>query len=179
MPGAKLLLKTRAPPKCKFFCWLVLHDRCWTANRRFRHNLQDHDSCALCDQGSETIDHLLVSCSYSREVWFSLLRRGGLQLLVPCSNATSFVTWWSTSRKRLPRDKRKAFDTFVLLVIWTIWKERNARVFDRKASMPWVLSDIILDEGVVWATAGFFAKGFLFPSSQSRSQNGVNVISAV
>jgi len=26
--GAKFLCKTRAPPKCKFFIWLALHDRC-------------------------------------------------------------------------------------------------------------------------------------------------------
>jgi len=26
--GAKLLRKARAPAKCKFFIWLVLHDRC-------------------------------------------------------------------------------------------------------------------------------------------------------
>ena len=143
----------------------MLHESCWTGSRRFRHNLQDHDKCALCDQDSETIDHLLVSCSYSRDVWFRLLRRGDLQRLAPGSSATSFVSWWSTSRKRLPKDRRKPFDTFVLLVIWTIWKERNARVFDRKASMPWVLSDIILDEGVVWATTGFFARSFIFPSS--------------
>ena len=29
--GAKLLMKACAPNKCKFFMWLVLHDRCWKA----------------------------------------------------------------------------------------------------------------------------------------------------
>ena len=29
--GAKLLRKTRALAKCKFFIWLVLHEGCWTA----------------------------------------------------------------------------------------------------------------------------------------------------
>jgi hypothetical protein len=41
IPGAKLLRKTRAPGRCKFFVWLVLHDRCWTAARRKRPNLQE------------------------------------------------------------------------------------------------------------------------------------------
>ena len=45
--GATLLRKARAPPKCKFFIWLVLHDRCWTAARRKKHGLQDDDSCSL------------------------------------------------------------------------------------------------------------------------------------
>ena len=30
IPGAKILAKTRAPGKCKFFGWLPIHDRCWT-----------------------------------------------------------------------------------------------------------------------------------------------------
>jgi len=37
--GAGLLRKTRAPPKCKFFIWLVIHGRCWTAARRKKHGL--------------------------------------------------------------------------------------------------------------------------------------------
>ena len=45
--GAKVLRKTRAPAMCKFFIWLILHDRCWTAARRKRHGLQDDDSCML------------------------------------------------------------------------------------------------------------------------------------
>ena len=45
IPGAKILAKTRAPGKCKFFGWLAIHDRCWTARRK-RHGLQNDDNCA-------------------------------------------------------------------------------------------------------------------------------------
>jgi len=38
----------------------------------------DEDSCGLCSQSRETIDHLLISCPFSREVWFNLLRKFGL-----------------------------------------------------------------------------------------------------
>jgi len=37
--GAKLIWKTAAPPRVRFFFWLVMHDRCWTAHRRRRHGL--------------------------------------------------------------------------------------------------------------------------------------------
>jgi hypothetical protein len=50
-----------APGKCKFFMWLVAHDRCWIADRLTRRNLPHPDKCPLCDQ-EETINHLLVSC---------------------------------------------------------------------------------------------------------------------
>ena len=45
--GAKLLCKARAPPKCKFFIWLVPHDRCWTAHRRKRRNQSRRFLCPL------------------------------------------------------------------------------------------------------------------------------------
>jgi len=69
--GARCLKKARAPGKCKFFIWLVLHGRCWTAERRKRHNLQDDDTCILCSQESESITHLLLNCSFARECSWS------------------------------------------------------------------------------------------------------------
>jgi hypothetical protein len=38
-----------------------------------RHQLQNNGQCALCSQVAETIAHLLLFCSYSREVWFRIL----------------------------------------------------------------------------------------------------------
>jgi len=39
LPGAKELWRTKAPPRVKFFFWLALHRRLWTADRRKRHGL--------------------------------------------------------------------------------------------------------------------------------------------
>jgi hypothetical protein len=47
--GAKLIWKKLAPPRVKFFFWLVMHGHCWTAHRRHRHGLQDSDVCIFCD----------------------------------------------------------------------------------------------------------------------------------
>jgi hypothetical protein len=50
--------KSWAPNKCRFFLWLVAHNRCWTADRLARRNLPHLDRCSLCDQEEETIHHL-------------------------------------------------------------------------------------------------------------------------
>lgn len=63
-PGAKILQKTKAPSKCKFFIWVALHDRCWTAERRKCHNLRDPDDCIICAQEAESISHLLTGCYF-------------------------------------------------------------------------------------------------------------------
>ena len=91
--GAKELGKARAPPKCKFFFWLLLHDRLWTAARRKRRGLQDDDVYALCDQEQEAVQHLVGECVFAREVWYMVLAPIGLELLTP-QPGTSFLDWW-------------------------------------------------------------------------------------
>lgn len=87
--GAKELWRVRVPPKLKFFFWLALHGRLWTADRRKRHGLQDSDSCALCDQDVESMDHLVKGCVFSRELWFLLLSPLGLLELMPAPTCQS------------------------------------------------------------------------------------------
>jgi hypothetical protein len=42
----------------------------------------------------------------------------------------------------------------VTLIIWELWKERNARVFSNKASMPLAVMQKIKDESKNWILAG-------------------------
>ena len=130
--GAKVLRKTHAPPKCKFFVWLVLHHRCWMAEQRKRHGLQDDDTCALCNQSPGTIEHLLVTCSFSRDIWFKSLRRLGWEASTPTAQSGSLADWWNIERKSIPKDGRTCFDSLIVLICWLLWKERNDRTFDRR-----------------------------------------------
>jgi hypothetical protein len=41
-----------------------------------------------------------------------------------------------------------------MLVSWTIWKERNARVFNNKAAPAGVLLEIIKNDVRLWIAAG-------------------------
>jgi hypothetical protein len=133
MAGAKELWHAVVPPKVKFFFWLALHGRLWTAERRMRHGLQSHASCAMCDQLDETTDHLLCSYVFSREVWYRLLLQMGFPVMAP-SPDDSLLDWWLRTRDTFPETLRRSFDSLVLLVSWCLWKERNHRTFDHRAS---------------------------------------------
>jgi hypothetical protein len=86
--------KTWAPPKCRFFIWLVTQNKCWTADRLSKRGINHPEKCPLCDKEAETLDHLLVACSFSRIFWYQLLRKVGLHSLAPQSAVTSFWSWW-------------------------------------------------------------------------------------
>ena len=72
-PAVRWVWKNWAPLRVKFFTWLALKSRLWTADRRRRHNLDAHDPCWLCDPEDETVDHLLVCCSYTKVIWWNLI----------------------------------------------------------------------------------------------------------
>jgi hypothetical protein len=117
---AKPIWGSFAPLKCKIFGWLAIKRRLWTSDRRARHSLQDRpDPCATCLQEEDNVDHILSQCPYAKLVWFGCLRRVGSQLQEPQEN-TDLERWWTETRKRLKTEDRRGFDTFVLLIAWTL-----------------------------------------------------------
>jgi hypothetical protein len=152
--GAKTLWKTRAPGKCKFFGWLALRDRCWTAERRKRHGLQQDDTCMLCNQEVESISHLLVGCSFSRQVWYNFLHRIGCSYVTPCPSSV-LADWWMAAQKRFAKLERHCFDSLVVLIFWIIWNERNRRIFYRKARLVEDINALVIEDVGAWFQAGF------------------------
>jgi hypothetical protein len=84
--------KSWAPGKCHFFIWLLEIEL--EADRLARRGLQHSTTCPHCDQDEENINHLLLSCVFAREFWFSLLQRVGLQHLCPQMEDVCFDDWW-------------------------------------------------------------------------------------
>jgi hypothetical protein len=111
-----------------------------------KHGLLSDSSCALCDQAPESIEHLLLTCVFSRELWSVQLRRVGFQFLTPAQEG-ALADWWLRRRKKIFMDHRKGFDSFVVLMVWLIWKERNARVFHGASRTVAQLASSVLDEG--------------------------------
>ena len=146
--------KTWAPPRCKFFIWLVVHNRVWTADRLAKRNLPHPESCPLCDQVDETINHLLVGCVFARQVWTLVLEQIGLLLVAPQHNVSRFSRWWKRSIAAVPKEIRKGLNSLIILVAWEIWKHRNSCVFDNKRPNIQEVFRAISSEGELWCSAG-------------------------
>ena len=153
----KLIWGTWAPKKCKFFMWLVAHNRCWTADRLARRGLSHPDHCPLCEQEEETINHLLSACVFARQFWHRFLGCFGFQAVTPLPNDLDFFMWWQQAGDRISAGVLQGFNTLVVLGAWSIWRTRNDTVFDRIA--PSVDRALLLarDEAELWMLAG--AKG--------------------
>ena len=89
----------------------------------------------------------------ARELWFYLLASVGLTALVP-EGADEPGSWWLRQRQRLDHDAQPAFDSLMLLISRSIWKERNNRTFMRAVAGTQELSQKVVREAE-WVQAGF------------------------
>jgi hypothetical protein len=117
---AERVWRTWSPSKCRFFIWLVEHDMYWMADKLARRGLDHLERCPLCDQQAETINHLLVSCVFARQVWDGLLQPVGLLELVPQPVDEVFDEWWRSSNMRVHGHIRKGFNSLMVLGAWVI-----------------------------------------------------------
>ena len=158
--GAKQLWKTSAPPRVRFFFWLTMHGHCWTGDRRYRHGLQDSNDCVCCDQAPKMMDHILLGCVFSRQVWHICLLKLQLHEVIVLAQENT-MQWWLRSRKLVPKILQRGFDSFFFLVGWSLWKEHNARTFDRRTAAVPDLAASIFNEAACWCAAGNWHLGVL------------------
>lgn len=149
-----LVWKAWAPSKIKHFAWLALQNKLWTADRLAKRGWPNCGLCPLCKQTVESVDHLLIHCRFTVRVWGLIKEWLGLHF-VDTSTWTGLTLneWW-----RLligpSSHHRKAMASLVLLTSWTIWNERNARVFRKKLAPSVVIFDIIKSDAKLWVYAG-------------------------
>jgi hypothetical protein len=153
VPSANILHKTRATPSSKFFVWLAPLDRCWTGDQLLCHHMKDNASCIFCDQANESIDHLLLGCYCTREVWARRLARSGHHDVSP-SPGDRIADWWIATRKKNVKSSCKGFDSLVVLVWWFVWKECNNMTFNEAMQQATTLASWIREEAKLWVHAG-------------------------
>ena len=154
-PMDRMVWKVWAPPKVKKIAWLALQDRIWTADRLAKRGWPNCDVCPLCKRVQECGPHLFYKCRYTRRLWSLVIGKFPM-LGLDTSSWPLFETvedWWaSTCVEGMPDRQAKA--SITMLVSWTIWNERNARVFKHKSAPPPILLSSISTEANLWVNAG-------------------------
>ena len=84
--------------------------------------------CCLCKENGETVDHLLLHCPFSKEIWDLVFALFGLQWLMPRKVIDLLACWqgyfgWDWHRaiwRCIPH-----------CWTWCVWRERNNRSLER------------------------------------------------
>ncbi|XP_010424770.1 PREDICTED: uncharacterized protein LOC104709930 [Camelina sativa] len=116
-------------PKYSFMMWLACLDRMPTMSRLRNWGLVEDDTCILCEIYNETRDHLFLRCPYSYDLWRWCISRMQLHFM-------GFSTWDRLILWLQAPCSEGNLSTLKLLVaqavIYTLWHERNARLFTGK-----------------------------------------------
>ena len=119
-----------------------------------KHGLPHPNVCLFCDEEDASIQHILVSCAFFREIWTKILLCVGLQAVAPQPDVRTFSVWWSWAASSLPKEKRKGFNSLVILVAWILWKHRNGCVFEGLNPSVSLVCQEVGSESEIWCLAG-------------------------
>jgi hypothetical protein len=143
---ARQIWKAQTEPKCRFFEWLVMHDRILTAHNMIKRNWPCDHNCSLCLCMHETTEHLLIKCNYIEAVWNLIaptLHLKDYSLMIQSGGPKN----WVNELLHSGSSKTKKINLGALFSFWwMIWREQNRRIFQHKELSPLQLSTHILDE---------------------------------
>jgi hypothetical protein len=114
----KFILENRAPPKVKFFGWLLVQNRIQTKDNLLKKHCVENGICELCLSAVESSVHLISGCPFDVGFWARL----GISL----TEEDASHLWCVRSPGHLPAAH---FNIFLLLCCWRLWKHRHDVVF--------------------------------------------------
>ena len=95
--------------------------------------------------------HIMLRCVFAREVWMAVLQSMSKQEWIPTTEL-SMINW--CAEKGGASRKRRSQDDILILVMWEIWKHRNAIIFDGASPSKNVVLLRICNKGRAWKEAG-------------------------
>ncbi|KAL7609904.1 hypothetical protein Lser_V15G12120 [Lactuca serriola] len=136
------------PLKVSGFIWRVVLGRIPVADTlATRGIIIPNNLCPLCNKETETVDHILVTCEYSREVQYWILKWCGIEKS-GFKNVKEFTdyaaTWGICPRKKL------MLNMVFHCLIWNLWLSRNDKIFKGIGVHPAKIADNIIFLSYVW-----------------------------
>jgi ribonuclease HI len=122
------------PQKVKLFLWKACHNLLPVKDNLFKKRLSICNICPICNLESETVEHALLICPWTRPVWFGMQT----QIVPTKENISSFHHWFAQAVRFF--GDLSSINSFGLvsfcLTLWSIWKGRNSVVFDNVHPNP-------------------------------------------
>ena len=111
----------------------------------------------------------MLSCVFSRQMWFNLLQGLGLQALAPGLDDEVFDDWWDNLSNRLSGQVQKEVNSLVILGAWNMWNHRNWCVFDGAVPNLNTLLSATREDLHQWSIAGARGVSFLLALAPTTS----------
>ncbi|KAK1618547.1 hypothetical protein QYE76_024064 [Lolium multiflorum] len=133
----KKLWKSKAPGKMKITVWRFAHDSLPSGHQLLRRRVPAAGACFFCGR-EETVEHTLLFCHYTQEVWSRVKARTRLKL-----QRSLFTTTKAWVFDFLDRANDHAV-IILAVMVWHIWNARNGVRHDEPIKHPHSLAEQIL-----------------------------------
>lgn len=130
----KNLWHAKVSPKIKKFIWKACQNAIPTRHNLHKRKLSDAPNCPICHAGTEDIEHMLLTCPWTRPIWFG----SPLQWNPADHPITRFDLWLQEKLSQLSAQKDSYIQNSSLLftLCWYIWKGRNLKIFEDHDPQP-------------------------------------------
>ena len=122
----KAIWGVRVPRRVAFFTWSAVWGRILTTDNLMRRGYHLAGRCYMCCCEGETICHLLLHCLRVMGLWSYVFRSFGFIWVMPKDLTDLLVGWHNW----LGKSHSRIWNLIPSCLFWTIWRERNRRVFE-------------------------------------------------
>jgi hypothetical protein len=125
------------PLKIKLFIWLAVENKILSWDNLQLKGWEGPSSCHLCKKESETINHLMIHCIFTKKVWARICTGLKFKKEWEGNTITDCYKRW-LEEKTVPT-------TLPALICWNIWLERNKVIFEQGSPSSIMWSQSLLE----------------------------------
>lgn len=141
----KILKRSQAIPKIKFFMWTLLHGKLLTAENLRKRGIVGPSRCPNCQAAKESIQHLFISCPFAALCWNSIVPFAPPIWNPQHSMDAALNNWrrnypWQSSKQN---PAKIVWNATPFALLWRIWIAWNNRIFwDKTTTIRHILIKI-------------------------------------
>ena len=140
---SRKMWKGLVPFRIEVFQWLVLLGKINTKAKLASLNIIPPSDilCPMCSVEKEEISHLFLHCTYAQSLWGWWCELWSLSWVWPSTLEAAFEQWYFPCKNKF---FNKVWLAIFQVIIWSIWKERNARTFNNQCSSTQETQNMVL-----------------------------------
>lgn len=113
-------------PKWAFISWLACGGKLATKDGLRRWEMEIDADCVLCSQKERSLQHLFFDCSFSRQIWNTVL---GKFLIQRGASQWDVELKWAFDHCKGKSSRSILFKLYLAAALYYTWLERNVRIF--------------------------------------------------
>ena len=140
----------KIPPSVRIFVFLLLRNGLLTHEVMVRRGFDIPPNCESCNRGAiESTLHLFFLCPKAVRLWERMASILGVMLMH--MDTTVQGTWQiSVSRAAAAGMRKKQWQAYFVSTCWSIWKQRNKKIFEGQEVPLKVVEENILQDAKLW-----------------------------